>query len=114
MSNSFGDIFCFDNVPEAFFKNDPQVYNSSNFVNKILPSSKLNLYCSKYYPIDMTVYLITIAVPIIASVVSAGFLTQVTTIFFKNRNKLVKLFTEIIEEAKKDTEKKGEEVLSWQ
>ena len=99
-------VQCFENVPELFYTNDPEIYSSDNFSGKIIPGSFLNLkfHCSSFHKFDTFVYVLSIIGT------SGAFLTVVTfsfntiNLFYRNVQLLQTIFDTIIAKEKTKSE----------
>ena len=87
---------CFDNVPESFKNNEPEIYNSDNFDGKILSGSILNLQCSVFYGLDNFCYILSIFAGSGGCAVVLVFITNFATTFYKNVKHMESIFKKII------------------
>ena len=99
---------CYENVPESFHINDPEIYSSTNFNGKMISGEVFNLkfHCSVFYNLDMFLYVLTIIGSSGAFVAIFTFGFNTFQLFYKNVHQLETIFDAII--AKEKTQNENE------
>ena len=104
---------CYENVPESFYINDPEIYSStSKFKMQILSGELFNLkfHCSTFHTLDTIVYALTVIGSSGAFVAVFTFSFNTLQLFYRNVRQLQTIFDAIISKQKAQNENEQQSI----